>query len=170
MRTWLIRGLCLALLHAVLETGRSYIAAHQPASSPSLWMSITLAVLVGAAALWGALDGWRRLDGRGFVWFYAGLVAGPVAGALSVIGKAALVDQSGISDLGAALTSGAAFTALLVIIPAWLGVLVGGRLEPLRKAVVPAAAPAEFTEDFAEDDAEEESYGRHSRRHTGRAR
>ena len=45
MRTWLIRGLCLALLHAVLETGRSYIAAHQPASSPSLWMSITLAVL-----------------------------------------------------------------------------------------------------------------------------
>jgi hypothetical protein len=38
-----------------------------------------------------------------------------------------------MNELGPALTGGAAFTALLVLIPAGLGLLVGGKLEAPRE-------------------------------------
>ena len=90
--------------------------------------SLALAVLVGAAALWSALDAWRDVPDRGRAWFIAALVAGVVSGILYVIGRAVFVDQTGVSELGGALTGGAAFSALLVLIPAGLGLFVGGRI------------------------------------------
>jgi hypothetical protein len=44
------------------------------------------------------------------------------------------VDQPGVSALGGALTGGAAFSALLVLIPAGLGLFVGGRIGRSKSA------------------------------------
>lgn len=117
----------MAVLHAAAAVALAKIAVFQPGDT-TFARAAALALLVGAAALWGALDGWTSRPDSGRTWFIAGLVAGPLAGVLSVIGKAVLVDQTGTGELGAALTGGAAFTALLVIVPAAVGLLVGGRL------------------------------------------
>ena len=85
--------------------------------------------MAGAAAvIWGAVDRLRELPSAGMQWFIAALIAGPFAGALGVIGAALLVDQTGQEALWVALTGGAAFTALLVLAPAGLGMLLGGFL------------------------------------------
>jgi hypothetical protein len=49
---------------------------------------------------------------------------------LGVIGRSVFVDQTGVSELGSALTGGAAFTALLVFVPAGIGLLAGKWIRP----------------------------------------
>lgn len=117
----------MAVLHGVALTLLAKYAVYHP-TDQALAISLALAVLVGAAALWSALDAWRDVPDRGRAWFIAALVAGPVAGILYVVGRAVFVDQTGVSELGGALTGGAAFSALLVLIPAGLGLFVGGRI------------------------------------------
>lgn len=136
----------MAVLHGAAITLLAKYAVYHP-TDQTLVISIALAVLVGAAALWSALDAWRDLPDRGKVWFISALIAGPVAGILYVIGRAVFVDQTGVSELGGALTGGAAFSALLVLIPAGLGLFVGGRIggrtqpeDAESDAVEPAAA------------------------------
>lgn len=133
MSTWVIRGLVMAVLHGVALTLLAKYAVYHP-TDQTLAVSLTLAVLVGAAALWAALDAWRGVADRGRAWFVAALVAGVVSGILYVIGRAVFVDQTGVSELGGALTGGAAFSALLVLVPAGLGLLVGGRIGRPRPA------------------------------------
>ncbi|WP_435869872.1 B-4DMT family transporter [Amycolatopsis mediterranei] len=135
----------MAVLHGVALTVLAKYAVYHP-TDQALPVSLALAVLVGAAALWSALDAWRGLPDRGRVWFISALIAGPVAGILYVIGRAVFVDQTGVSELGGALTGGAAFSALLVLIPAGLGLFVGGRIgrstEPDEEArEVPSPRP-----------------------------
>jgi hypothetical protein len=132
MRPWLIRGLGMAVLHAVAAVLLAKAEVYHPTDVTTV-TALTIAVLVGVAALWSALDAWLRRPEAGKAWFIASLVGGLVSGALSVAGKAAFVDQTGMSELWPALTGGAAFTALLILIPAGLGLLVGGRLEAPRK-------------------------------------
>jgi hypothetical protein len=117
----------MAVLHGVALTLLAKYAVYHP-TDQTLVVSVALAVLVGAAALWSALDAWRGLPDRGRAWFIAALVTGVVSGILYVIGRAVFVDQTGVSELGGALTGGAAFSALLVLIPAGLGLFVGGRI------------------------------------------
>jgi len=117
----------MAVLHGVALTLLAKYAVYHP-TDQALATSLALAVLVGAAALWSALDAWRGLADRGRAWFIAALVAGVVSGILYVIGRAVFVDQTGVSELGGALTGGAAFSALLVLVPAGLGLFVGGRI------------------------------------------
>ncbi|SEF34969.1 hypothetical protein SAMN05421837_107661 [Amycolatopsis pretoriensis] len=133
MSAWVIRGLGMALLHGVALTLLAKYAVYHP-TDQTLMTSVALAVLVGAAALWSALDGWRGLPDRGRAWFIAALVAGVVSGILYVVGRAVFVDQTGVSELGGALTGGAAFSALLVLVPAGLGLFVGGRIGRTRAA------------------------------------
>jgi hypothetical protein len=71
------------------------------------------------------LDTWRAVPRPEVVWLISALVAGWGAGVLGVIGRAIFVDQTGVSELGSALTGGAAFTALLVFVPAGVGLLAG---------------------------------------------
>ncbi|MBK1788142.1 B-4DMT family transporter [Prauserella cavernicola] len=127
MPSWVVRGLGLAVLHAAATVALAKIAVFQPTESTTV-TAVVLALLVGAALLWSSLDAWLGLTDPGRTWFIAALLAGPLAGILSVIGRAVFVDQTGMSELGSALTGGAAFTALLVLVPAGLGILVGGRL------------------------------------------
>lgn len=126
MRFWLIRGFVLAFVLAGADVGLAAIAVHT--SSLGVIRSIVLGVVAGAAALWAALDGWRQLDDRGRVWVLAAVVAGFASGLLRVIGKAIFVDETGMSSLGSALTGDAAFGALVILVPAGLGLLVGSRI------------------------------------------
>ena len=124
MRIWLLRGAVLAVVHAAAETVRADFGVHHP-TSRTLFEAIVLGVLVGVAAVWGVVDTWRDVPERGKVWVIAALIAGWGAAVLGVIGKSIFVDQTGVADLGSALTGGAAFTALLVLVPACVGLLAG---------------------------------------------
>ena len=123
----------MAVLHGVALTLLAKYAVYHP-TDQTLVVALALAVLVGAAALWSAVDAWRDLPDRGRAWFIAALVTGVVSGILYVVGRAVFVDQTGVSELGGALTGGAAFSALLVLIPAGLGLFVGGRIGRSRPA------------------------------------
>lgn len=127
MPSWVLRSLGMAVLHATATVALAKVAVFQPTESTFATV-IALSLLVGAAALWSALDAWLGLVDGGRTWFITALVAGVVSGVLSVIGRSMFVDQTGISELGTAVTGGAAFTALLILVPAGLGLLVGGRL------------------------------------------
>lgn len=114
----------LAVVHAAAETVRSDFGVHHP-TSRTTFEAIVLGVLVAVGAVWGAVDTWRDVPERGKVWLIASLIAGWGAAILGIVGKSIFVDQSGVADLGGALTGGAAFTALLVLVPACVGLLAG---------------------------------------------
>ncbi|WP_051166121.1 B-4DMT family transporter [Amycolatopsis orientalis] len=145
---WLTRGLVMAVVHAAAMTLLAKWSVFHP-TGQTLFTSLTIAVLVGVAALWSAIDGWRGLRDRGRAWFIASLVAGVVSGILYVIGRAIFVDQTGVSELGAALTGGAAFSALLVLVPAGLGLFVGGRMRRPAEEASEDAEPEPDDEDEA---------------------
>lgn len=132
MAPWLTRGLVMALLHGAAVTVLAKYEVYNP-TDQTLVVSLALAVLVGAAAGWSAVDAWQDKPERGKNWFIAALIAGPVSGVLYVIGRAVFVDQTGVSELGGALTGGAAFSALLVLIPAGLGLFVGSKIAKPRQ-------------------------------------
>jgi hypothetical protein len=129
MRLWLTRGCVMAVLYAAAETLLAAVQVNHPGSG-SVLDPIVLALLVGVSGLWAGVDGWQRKPRRGMNWFYGGLIGGVLAGLLSVIAKALFVDQTGVWALGPALTGDAAFIALLIMVPAGLGIAVGGRLTP----------------------------------------
>lgn len=135
----------MAVVHAVVETARADFGVHHP-TSRTLFEALALGVLAGVAAVWGAIDRWRDVEDAGRVWLIASLVAGWGAAVLGVIGKSVFVDQTGVADLGGALTGGAAFTALLVLIPAALGLAAGNWIRSTRTV-------AEADDEEEEDDA-----------------
>ncbi|NKE60845.1 hypothetical protein FXN61_30310 [Lentzea sp. PSKA42] len=126
MRPWFVRALWMGLLHGAVQTGVAAVGVRSPEASSV--RPIAIGLLVAAAVIWGAVDRLRGLPSRGMQWFIAALIAGPFAGALGVIGSALLVDQTGQEALWVALTGGAAFTALLILAPAGLGMALGGFL------------------------------------------
>lgn len=123
----------MAVVHAAAETVRADFGVQHP-TSRTLFEAIVLGVLVGAAAVWGAVDRWRGVEDAGRAWLIASLVAGWGAAILGVIGKSIFVDQTGVADLGSALTGGAAFTALLVLIPAAIGLGAGNWIRSSRSS------------------------------------
>ncbi|MDR6595455.1 hypothetical protein ACFFSW_36760 [Saccharothrix longispora] len=131
MRAWLARGSWTGLVHGGVQVGTSAVEVHSPGAASSV-RYIALGLLVVIGLLWAALDAWRGLEDRGMVWFFAGLVAGPLAGLVGVVGRS-WVDRTGLEALGPALTGGAAFTALLVMATAVVGLAVGGALPQPRE-------------------------------------
>ncbi|MEC3980988.1 hypothetical protein QMK34_37675 [Amycolatopsis sp. H20-H5] len=117
----------MAVLHGAVLTLLAEFEVFTPTDT-TLVTSIGVAVLVGAAALWSAVDAWLGLAEAGKVWFITSLITGLLAGILYVVGRAIFVDQTGASELSAALTGGAAFSALLVLVPAGLGLFFGSRV------------------------------------------
>jgi MFS family permease len=116
----------MGLLHGAVQTGVAAVGVRSPEATSV--GPIAIALLFAAAVIWGTVDRLRELPSPGMQWFIAALIAGPFAGALGVIGSALLVDQTGQEALWVALTGGAAFTALLILAPAGLGLLLGGFL------------------------------------------
>ncbi|WP_188316397.1 B-4DMT family transporter [Solihabitans fulvus] len=145
MRAWVVRGICLAVVHAATQTVLAAVQVRAPESA-SVLDPVGLGLVAVVALLWGVADGWRRLPDRGMAWFLAGLVAGPLAGLLGVLARSLFVDQTGLEALGAALTGGAAFTALLVMVPGALGGAIG---QLLRTS---ASTDAEAEENDLDDD------------------
>lgn len=146
----------MAVVHAVAETLRADFGVAHP-TSRTTFEAITLGVLVGVAAVWGAVDKWRGVEDAGRTWLIASLVAGWGAAILGIIGKSIFVDQTGVADLGAALTGGAAFTALLVVIPAAIGLGAGNWIRTTR-----TARSSGDPED--DDDDEDDAYVRRAQR------
>jgi hypothetical protein len=138
----------MAVVHAAAETVRADYGVQHP-DSRTLFEAVTLGVLVGVAAVWGAVDKWHDVEDAGRAWLIASLVAGWGAAILGVIAKSIFVDQTGVAELGGALTGGAAFTALLVLIPAAIGLGAGTWIRTTR-----ATGDADSDE---EDDEEEEN-------------
>lgn len=129
MRAWLIRGCVLAVSHA----GAQVLLAELAVVSHAVlgWARpVALGLLIAIAFAGGMLDAHRR--DPGVLWLKASLVAGWLAALLGVLGKALLVDETGVSALGGALTGGAAFTALLVLVPASLGMLASRLVRRIR--------------------------------------
>lgn len=164
MPAWSLRAVVLAVLHAA---GTVILAQLKlsGAGAPTVLTWIAIALLVGVALLWGSIDGWRRLDQPVQTWFVAGIVGGLFGGVLNVLGRALFVDQTGVSELASQLTSGAAFTALLIIVPAGLGVLVGSRLDapPQGRDDEPPRAKASGEADKPERRSSEKARARRER-------
>ncbi|WP_052394290.1 B-4DMT family transporter [Kutzneria sp. 744] len=136
MRTWLLRGLVLAVVHAAVQTAEAWVRAGDPNAVG--WLRPTaLGVLVGVAVLWAGVDGWLGREGSGMVWFFSALLAGPVGGVLGVIGQGVFVDDTGAEALPVAITGGAAFIALLVLVPAGIGLLIARFARPEQSLVPP---------------------------------
>ncbi|HVW41495.1 MAG TPA: B-4DMT family transporter [Amycolatopsis sp.] len=140
MRPWLTRALGMALVHAVADTALAKAAVYEPTglTTPRI---IAIALLVGVAALWSAADAMLGRPDLGRTWLIASLIAGPVSGVLYVVGRAVFVDSGGAGELWTAITGGAAFTALLILIPAGLGMVVGARIKPPARPTVPSPHP-----------------------------
>ncbi|MFD4181909.1 B-4DMT family transporter [Rhodococcus sp. NPDC058514] len=177
MNSWLLRGLGMASVHVGTRVVLGLAVTQWPLHGSALrWLSLALVVIV--ALVWGGLDGIR--DARSAVdeesgadltmmWLKAAAVAGLLAGAvcwlLGVITDIALGDNTLFFEL----TSGAAFTVLLVFLPAMLAVAVGRflvrRKSPATPAhVSPAAAGAAAVGGYASEqdydvvEAAEENY------------
>lgn len=151
MGNWILRGAVLAVVHAAAETLRADFGVQHP-TSRTLFEAIMLGVLVGVAAVWGAVDTWRGLAEGGKVWLISSLIAGWGAAVLGVIGKAIFVDQTGVSELAGALTGGAAFTALLVLVPASVGLLAGRWIRMPSRSRQDADAEVESDKDAESDE------------------
>jgi hypothetical protein len=133
MNSWIVRGLGMTFVHVVTRVALGVAVAAWPLHG-SLMRWLGLAVVVLAALVWAGLDGIR--DARAhpsereeadltMTWLKAGAVAGLLSGALCwLIGSVSDVSL-GENSLFFELTSGAAFTLLLVFVPAMLAVAVG---------------------------------------------
>ncbi|MGH3563342.1 MAG: B-4DMT family transporter [Mycobacterium sp.] len=144
MTNWLLRGLVFAAAMVVLRVIQG--ALIYTWQSQSWLISLALAILfVIATTVWGLFDGRtdatenpdpdRRRD-LAMTWLIAGLVAGVLGGAvtwlISLFDKAVFV-----GGLINELTTIAALTALMVFVPAMIGVVVGRWLVDRQYAKVP---------------------------------
>ena len=132
MTKWLSRGLAFAALMIVIRLIQGALINQFETSALLISLGL-LAVLVIAVLVWGFVDGRAdartnpdpdRRDDLAMTWLLAGLVAGLLSGAaswfISLFYKALYV-----GGLLNELTTFAAFTALLVFLPAILAVGAG---------------------------------------------
>lgn len=157
MRPWLTRAAVLAVLHAAADTLIAYYRLGEP-TELTVPRGVALGLLVGAALLWGALDGLHRKLDRGRTWVLAAVYGGLLAAVLGLIAKAVLLNQTSGDDIWPAITGGAAFTALLILIPAGIGLAVGGAMKSPKEPV-----------DLDEDEEEEKPSPRPRRHRTAKA-
>lgn len=132
MTTWLPRGLVFAIGMVVLRLVQGSLINASPTNAGSI--SFALCAVFGVAALlWGLLDGMadaranpdpdRRRD-LAMRWLLAGLVAGAVSGlAAWIISR--FYDAIYAEGIGTEVSVFAAFTALLVFLPAVFGTGIG---------------------------------------------
>ncbi|KQU34632.1 MULTISPECIES: B-4DMT family transporter [unclassified Rhodococcus (in: high G+C Gram-positive bacteria)] len=133
MTGWVVRGVGMALVHVVARVLLALAVSAWPAQGSVLRM-ITLAAVVLVAVVWGGIDGinaHRRGDhGEGrtdftMLWLKASVVAGVLAGLVCWVFSAVANLAVSSNSLFFEVTSGAAFTILLVFIPTVIAVTVG---------------------------------------------
>ena len=147
MNPWLVRATSLVLLHVLVRTGLELLLRTAPGYEQVLRYG-ALVLLVLVVLLWAGLDAVRedredvQRDDLTTRWLKAALLTGPVAGLVGWAVQGLLVDASGSEQLLVELTGGAAFTALLVLAPAAVGIFVGGRVRPADPEPAPEVGTA----------------------------
>jgi hypothetical protein len=132
MRNWMLRGLVFAAVMVVVRLLQgALINAFQ--AQAGLISAVLLLLFVIAVAAWGVVDGRadaaanpdpdRRQD-LAMTWLLAGMLAGVVSGAVSWL-ISLFYDGIYTGGLLNELTTFAAFTALMVFVPAIIGVSIG---------------------------------------------
>lgn len=131
MTGWVVRGVGMTLVHVVARVVLALAVAAAPTRGSMLQILTLVAVLL-VALVWGALDGiaaGRRGDedatDHTMVWLKASLVAGVAAGFLSWLFTAIANLAVSANSLIFEITAGAAFTVLLVFVPATVSVAIG---------------------------------------------
>jgi uncharacterized membrane protein YfcA len=153
MAKWLLRGLVFAALMVVVRLFQG--ALINQFETQALFISLgLLLVFVVVVFVWGFIDGRNDArstpdpDRRGdlaMTWLLGGLVAGLLSGAISWF-ISMVYPALYAGGLANELTTFAAFTALLVFLPAILAVAIG------RWVVDRKAPPYERRRDGADDD------------------
>ncbi|WP_181763013.1 B-4DMT family transporter [Rhodococcus spelaei] len=134
MNSWLLRGLGMAFVHVVTRVLLGIAVTEWPLHGSTLrWLGVAVVIL--AALIWAGLDGIRDArahpgeeeEGADLTmrWLKAAVVAGLLAGAVSWLIGAVSDIALGENSLFFELSSGAAFTVLLVFVPAMAAVTVG---------------------------------------------
>ncbi|OBA79539.1 hypothetical protein A9W99_20985 [Mycobacterium sp. 1164966.3] len=132
MRNWMVRGLVFAGLMVVLRLIQGTVINAWPTMS-GLISVILLLLFIAAVSAWGVRDGRAdananpdpdRREDLAMTWLLAGIAAGILSGAvswlISLLYKG-LYTGGPINEL----TTFAAFTALIIFVPAIIGVAVG---------------------------------------------
>lgn len=150
MKPWLTRGLGLTLVHVIVRVLLGAALVQWPLQGSVLrWGG--LLVVVFAALVWGGVDGIRDRRAnpdpdRGadltMLWLKAGAVAGLLGGFVTWLVDTVTPIPVGVKSLFFELTSGAAFTVLLVFLPAMLAVTVG-RFLVRREQAKPVGQPVQ---------------------------
>lgn len=133
MAKWLSRGIVFAALMVVVRLVQG--ALINQFETRALLISVSLvAVFAILAFVWGLVDGRAdaranpdpdRRDDLAMTWLVAGLIAGVLSGAVSWAISLVYQSVGNVGGLMNELTTFAAFTALLVFLPAVLGVAIG---------------------------------------------
>ncbi|QXQ15452.1 B-4DMT family transporter [Skermania piniformis] len=126
MVTWLFRGVVLAAVNVAARVLVGFASAATPTQG-WLFRWAGLAVVVLAALVWGLLDGRRDRPDQALRWVQSGAAAAVIAGVVAWLLDRLPGFYLGDNQLIFELTSGAAWTLLLVVIPAMVGVALGGR-------------------------------------------
>jgi hypothetical protein len=133
MNAWVLRGLVLAAVHVVVRTLLGFAIAQWPLQGSLFRWGMFLLVVIAALA-WGFVDGRSDReahpdpddgDDLTMLWLKAGLLGAIVAGVVSwVVGRFPHFDL-GDQSIFFELTSGAAWTTLLIFVPAMIGIAIG---------------------------------------------
>ena len=140
VREWLTRAGLMMLLHVGVRTALGFAALSWPTSGQTQRIAGLVLVVVVAMA-WAGLDGVRENvddDQRGDLtvrWLKAAVLAGPVAGLAGWAVEGMFIDSTSTSTLGGDVVGGGAFTALLILVPAMIG-LAFGRLARTDRRVL----------------------------------
>lgn len=167
---WAIRGLALAAVHVVVRSAMGDLVTRAPMHD-GVFRLLAIAIVVLAALIWSAFDGAR--DGRQtpnpkhnadltILWLKAAVIGSIIAGAASwAVGQATTIGV-GRNSLFFELTSGAAFTMVLIFAPAVAGVTVGrhlGRRNQKRKnASQPTTDEDDEELEYLDDEVIDHSY------------
>ncbi|HEX7322257.1 MAG TPA: B-4DMT family transporter [Mycobacterium sp.] len=144
MNKWLVRGLAFAALMYAVRFAQSVLMNLMPTHADVITVAV---LLLGApwAVLWGWADGNAdakahpdpdRRDDLAMIWLVAGVIAGALSGVLAVI-TALIYKGYYAGGLLEELSTFAAFTALIVFVPAMVGVALGRKLLDRKYAKMP---------------------------------
>jgi hypothetical protein len=132
MRNWMVRGLVFAGLMVVLRLIQGTVINAWPTMSGLISLTLLILFVIGVV-FWGFLDGRadaaaepdpdRRQD-LAMIWLLGGIVAGVLSGAISWL---ITMFYKGLYSGGLLneVTTFAAFTALIVFVPAIIGAAIG---------------------------------------------
>ncbi len=133
MNAWVVRGLGMALIHVFVRVILGVSITQWPLQGSALrWLALLIVVFV--ALIWAGIDGIRDRrrnpepeDGADLtmLWLKAALLGGIVAGVGSWLAN--LIPSLNVTQNSFffEITSGAAFTVLLIFVPAMLAVFLG---------------------------------------------